>query len=481
MIEMTRRLVRQLRAVLRKAVPLGAGRVPRPPLVLHADKEGLRVRAHQLDIAVEYHQPGSRPVETLALPGQILDDVEGARDTVVRLEKNGDDNVQAKWDDGAVPQVRDYQVLDLANLPPFPEAPKKLVAMEADFLTALHEASRTAAPASVRFAVQKVQLRGSKGEVIGTDGRQLLIQGGFTFPWKEPVLVPATMVFGCTELPHDAPVAVGSTDTHVCLRVGSWTLHLTIDKESRFPQVDRVIPPLAGVLTTCRFSSEDAAFLVKALPRLPGQGDEHEPVTVDLNGQVTVRARGEGQEQITELVLNRSPVTGPPVHFVCNRHYLARAAQLHLAELVVSQPTVPIVCRDERRTYLWVPLDPKTALLPGENTLRIFSNGKEAVVPSPQHERRDLPVTKPQTNGNGNGPSANPTAGRSSEPAREETAANSIGIGALIAEAQALKEVLRDGYERANRLLVALKRHGKQSEVLRTALASLRQLQGLSG
>jgi hypothetical protein len=68
-----------------------------------------------------------------------------------------------------------------------------------------------------------------------------------------------------------------------------------------------------------------------------------------------------------------------------------------------------------------------------------------------------------------------------SEPAREGTVPNGIGIGALIAEAQALKEVLRDGYERANRLLVALKRHGKQSEVLRSALASLRQLQGLSG
>ena len=90
-------------------------------------------------------------------------------------------------------------------------------------------------------------------------------------------------------------------------------------------------------------------------------------------------------------------------------------------------------------------------------------------------------MTKPQTNGNGNGPATGPTAGRASEPAREETAPNGIGIGALIAEAQALKEVMRDGYERASRLLAALKRHGKQSELLRSTLASLRQLQGLGG
>ena len=86
-------------------------------------------------------------------------------------------------------------------------------------------------------------------------------------------------------------------------------------------------------------------------------------------------------------------------------------------------------------------------------------------------------MTKPQTDGNGHGP----TASRSSESARAETAPHGIGIGALIAEAQALKEALRDGYERASRLLVALKRHGKQTELLRSTLASLRQLQGLGG
>jgi hypothetical protein len=88
-------------------------------------------------------------------------------------------------------------------------------------------------------------------------------------------------------------------------------------------------------------------------------------------------------------------------------------------------------------------------------------------------------VTKPPNHGNGAPPG--PTPARASAPTREETTPNGIGIGALIAEAQALKEVLRDGYERANRLLAALKRHGKQTEMLRSALTSLRQLQGLGG
>src|SRR5207244_2663906 len=157
----------------------------------------------------------------------------------------------------------------------------------------------------------------------------------------------------------------------------------------------------------CRLSPDDAAFLVKALPQLPGQGDDHEPVTVDLDGRVAVRARGEGQERVTELVLSRSEVTGPPVRFVSNRLYLARAAHLGFTTLQVSKPTVPVVCRDERRTYVWVPLAPETALLPSEGALRIYSDGKEAAAPLPQSERRKTLVTKPQNNGNGS--SSGPT------------------------------------------------------------------------
>jgi hypothetical protein len=309
--------------------------------------------------------------------------------------------------------------------------------------------------------------------VVGTDGRQLLLQKGFAFPWKEDLLIPAVPVFGCAELPRDAPASVGRTDTHVCVEVGPWTIHLALGTDSRFPQVERAIPPLAGVVTTCRLSPDDALFLAKALPRLPVQGDEHEPVTVDLNGQPVVWARGEGQERSTELVLSLSEVTGPPVHFVTNRASLARAAQLGFPTLKITKPTVPIVGRDQRRTYVWLPLDPETALSPSADAVRICSDGKEAADPLPQPDRRLPLVTKPANNGSPAGPTP--------DRAGEEGAPSGVGINALIAEAQALKEVLRDGYERASRLLVALKRHGKQTELLRSALTSLRQLQGLGG
>ena len=50
-------------------------------------------------------------------------------------------------------------------------------------------------------------------------------------------------------------------------------------------------------------------------------------------------------------------------------------------------------------------------------------------------------------------------------------------LAALIAEAQSLKEYLHEGYARASRLAVALKRHRQQSRLVASTLASLRQLQ----
>src|SRR5207249_213544 len=92
------------------------------------------------------------------------------------------------------------------------------------------------------YAITRLQLRGAAGRVVATDGRQLLVQEGFTFPWTPDVLVPALGVFGCRELPPDAPVTVGRTEKHVGVRVGPWTFLLAIDADGRFPAAEQAIP-----------------------------------------------------------------------------------------------------------------------------------------------------------------------------------------------------------------------------------------------
>ena len=80
-----------------------------------------------------------------------------------------------------------------------------------------------------------------------------------------------------------------------------------------------------------------------------------------------------------------------------------------------------------------------------------------------------------------------PTNEAAAPPARRQTssaapaAKNRIGLAALIAEAQALRDAARDAFGRAGRLCVALQRHRQQSRLVATTLKSLKQLHTIDG
>ena len=474
MIQFTRALARQLRAVLKRSVWAAAPRGTRPPVVLRAERDGLRVCAYDPEVTVEYRQPGQFAPEVLAVAAEVLDDCEGRTDATVTLANGGTDAVQARWEDKGVPQVKDYQARDVENLPELPELPAPWTALDNGLVKALADAAAIAPREHVRYALQRTLLRGQLGQVVSTDGAQLLAQSGFTFPWPEELLIPSVAAFGCKELPQDGSVTVGKTDTHVVVRVGPWTFWLWIDKDGRYPRTENVIPTLGKNVTTCRLAPEDAVFLVEALPRLPGDKDDHAPVTLDLNGQVVVRARGEGQEHATEVVLSRSSCSGPMVRLVGNRQHLARAVQLGLTEFNVVNADTAVVCQDARRTYLWMTLDKKGAVPPSADVLRIASVQEAQPARTPAQERRRTAMPAPTTNGQRNGHGA---------PRRDQdngdTAPTNGGTGSPIEEAEALKDLLRGAYGRMTRLLAVLKRQRQQSKLLKSTLSSLRQLQAI--
>jgi hypothetical protein len=471
LIQITRALARRVRAVLRKSMGPAALRNMPVCVILEADAESLRIRLHHEEVAVEYTHAGSHPVDTLALPLQALDDFEGRQDAPVTLETTASGSVQARWDDGGVPQVKDYPAPERPNQRPFPQTPQQLHELEPGLLTALHEAAQTTGE-SPRYAVHRVQLRGSSQDIVATDGRQLLIQGGFSFPWKEDLLVPALETFLSREIPQDAPVSAGKTETHVCFRIGPWTFFLASDTQGRFPEADKVLPSLTGPITTWKLAEQDALFLAKALPRLPGRELEDAPTTVDLNGQVAVRAQGEGQSRITEVVLSQSEVGGAPVRFRVNRQYLARTLRLGFRELCITKADVPVLCRDAQRKFVWQPLGPDGALQASTDALRIASpdNGPASSAPSPQRSQ-----AMPRSPSHGSIPE--PSAVADNGPARERQTTEPSNPGGVIAEAQAFQESLRETYSRASRLVAALKRQRKQSRLVASTLASLRELQ----
>lgn len=468
MITLLRAQARLFRAVLRKSAPLGSGRSFAPPLSLHASEDGLLIQAHHAEVAVAWRLPGPRPPDTLTLPGKALEDFEAAKDTMVELARKDDAIVQAKWHDGVVPQEREYSAIQSEQMPSFPAAPARFAAMNPSFLKALDDAAQTAARENIRYGLTRLQLRGLSGEIIGTNGRHLLVQRGFVFPWKEDVLIPSMGVFGSKELALENRLGIGRTETHVCVRAGAWQFHVTIDKEARFPRIENVIPAQFIKGTCCKVAPADAAFLLQALPRLPARGDDTDPATVDLTGPVAVRIQDEDRSSATELVLTRSEVVGPALRFVCDRKYLLRAMKLGFTEIYVKNPDVPIVCRDPERLYVFAPLSKDGAILPSKDASRIESAVPlTPVAPEPSIPRRIKAMPAPQPNGHTPHDTPEPGAGRSE---------NGMNFADLLTEAEELRTVVLDASSRLGRLISGLKQHRRHSRAVQDAVRSLKQL-----
>jgi hypothetical protein len=246
----------------------------------------------------------------------------------------------------------------------------------------------------------------------------------------------------------------------VILETGPLTFWLKIDKESRFPNTNQVIPKEASIQSRLHLHPEDAAFLVTSLPKMPGSDNEHFPVTLDLCKPPAVRAKGDGEASLTEVVLAHSKVSGKPVKINVDRRLLYRASKLGFSELLVASPDVPVICRDESRTFVFMPLNPEGVLGTTKDAVRVASSEIEPV-PSPAlPERSEPPMPTPQ-NGNGE------NNGRSDQ---------TTGLMDLIAEAESVRDMLQQATSRTARLVSSLKQQRRQTRAMQQAMASLRQL-----
>jgi hypothetical protein len=474
MLTLTRRQARCLRGVFRRSVLRLVQRGPAPLLLLRADGGQLCAHYRYGALAVEYATSCDPACSGMVvLPLDALAECEGRDEMPIVLEAAAPQRTAARWADRGIPQAREFVVPALDTPGPLPALPTVWSDVSIGLLDALAEATASACDDSTRYALGCVLLRGGTGEIAATDGHQLLVQGGYDLPWSGNVMIRRAPVFASKALPRDRPLEIGKTATHVVLRVGPWTLFLEVQTEGRFPDVERAMPAAGTSSTRLRLDPADVRFLLPALDRLPGRGEENSPATVDLNGCVAVRAQGEGQSNATELVLTRSGYDGPPVRLCTNRAFFARALRLGFTDIEVGAAEAPLVCRDRLRTYAWQPLSSDSAIEPSEDVTRIEST--LCTIPEPVHEDRP---TKARNTLNEPRPS-NGHATRNGDtpdhPIPTETPAPD-GLAALIREAESLHEALADARTRTGRLVVALRRHRKRERLVSSTLATLREL-----
>jgi hypothetical protein len=173
-----------------------------------------------------------------------------------------------------VPQVVRYDRAESNIKEEFPDFPDMPAENPPELLSALHNASETTDPQATRYAIGCILLRGGDGSICAIDGRQLLVQSGFALPWQDEVLISTSTVFGSREFLPNQPVYTGRSENWVSIKAGQWTIHLRINKDGHFPQVESHILNVDAITTHCRLSVADAEFLAAILPRLPCDDDQ---------------------------------------------------------------------------------------------------------------------------------------------------------------------------------------------------------------
>lgn len=369
MITISRSLIRELKTVFSRGLGI-TSRQTGPPVEFLVDQHGLRIRTRNQQIALEYHLPlEGLESQHVVSPFGLLRCCHGVQSDSVQLQTEND-KIRAEWQDAGIPQSIEYPVVECEE---FPELPERLASNASRLMVALGDACETATTDSARYALDHLQLRGSEGQVISTDGRQLLIQDGFQFPWEGETLVPANRLLCGRELRRGKSVEVGRTAEWVTFRSGPWTVWLKFNEKARFPNVMELVNQGTEPVATLQVPDKDADFICSALKPRPFHQGDADKVTLDLNGEVTVRTREGGQEQQRDYVLCRSERSGESLRINTSRDYFRRALQLGFREINLSGPDTPASCREGHRTYVWALLTQAETVLPHSDAVRTES------------------------------------------------------------------------------------------------------------
>ena len=355
MITFSRRLARRVRAVFRRALR-PSPRENSPSVTIIATPRTLKFTTRNDHLTVCYEETGRfRPAE-LAVPLSFFDDCAGSRTDLIQLAPTESGALVARWNDDGIEQILAVEQRPLPTAADFPSLPKQLTKNPPRLVRALRDAAETTDATSSRYALGCIQLRGKRGEIAATDGRQLLLQRGFEFPFDDDLLIGRHQIFQSSELLAADHVAVGLHDGWFTLRAGNWTVQIHVETEGRFPRIEDVIPPIQRALASCRISPADGLRLVRSLPLLPSNIEQDSPVTIDLNGHFVVRARSPHLAQPVEVTLTGYEPQGEPLRVAVNRRYLERVGKLGLGELHLFGRDAALHARDEQRSYIWMPL-----------------------------------------------------------------------------------------------------------------------------
>jgi hypothetical protein len=360
LITLPRALARRLTSLCSKTFRLPRELLKRQAVRFLVDAQGLTVESATATHAVRFRDPAYRGLpQSWEAPLEAIQFLAKSAAKEGEFSLQGEAEVRLRLLEKTIPREEGFSTPDVVL--ETPASPKNGILLPPNARQTLIAAFETAEQGeSGRYALQHVQLQGDKLALVATDGRQLLIQGGFDWPFKEDLLLGNyTKLFKSKEFP-EGPLQFAKTERQFVFRGGNWEFFLPIEESQRYPKVEDVLPAASEAVAHLEISRGDAMYLREVLPHLPSDEFDYErPVTIELNGKIGIRSRSMKIPHGIEVVLRNSAWRGTELQCVMKRAYLQRALELGLKQFqFFSTGCAPVVVREGERTYCWATYHP---------------------------------------------------------------------------------------------------------------------------
>lgn len=397
MITLSRALAKRLVSLVHKTLNLPRGLQGRQAVKFvvpeNPSERGLIIESATATRAVRYRDPGYRGLpQSFEVPLEALQTLAKSAAKEGEFSLQGEAEVRLHFVEKSMPREEGFSAPDLVlEAPASPDTGYLLPLTARKALIAAFETADSREPG--RYALNRVQLQGSQGAVVATDGRQLLIQTGLGWPFEEDLLLANyAKLFRSGDFPEE-PIECCKTERHFVFRASGWEFFLPIETSQPYPRVEDVLPSPDEAIATLEISYGDAKYLGEVLPLLPFDVmDDERPVTIELNGKIGIRARSRKNPAGVEVILRNSQHRGVDLLCPMKRGFLQRALELGLRRFQFYESgCAPVVVRQGNTTYCWATYD-KNAVAPVTSATEIRESPREA---PPKQASRSKP-TEPE-------------------------------------------------------------------------------------
>ena len=327
----------------------------------------VRCHATDLDRFVSYRtdlEPGTPGA--LLIPREPLARLlKGAENSAVFTLVGNQNDVRVRYPLGAGLAEQSFPALSPDEWPPLPGITAEAIALDEHFKSALKQALACASEDASRYVLNGacLDVSGDDGHyLVGTNGHHLYAANSFVVPFRQSLIVPTAKFLTWSGFTDDGDWSLAfeppSKTKPAWIRLASphWTF-LTKPVEGEYPKWRQTVPLPSRTFTTIRLSAPASEELLRLVPRMPGHEEMNQPVELVVReNEVWLRGRGQGQEQITEVLVSGATGIGGNVSVVLNRVYLLKALRFGFAEFEVHDAESPVLFRSGGRQMVVCPV-----------------------------------------------------------------------------------------------------------------------------